>query len=415
MLTDLLFMQVYWLTSKLLKTMKKLFLFALTLLVNACGGDDTNTAGTEYLNVSDEVMSGDSTYVTLRIKASKDCEWMATSDESWVLSIKPARGRGEQDVKVEVSLNPSSSNSRPGRIKVRNLSGSIVRDVTITQTPSGEKLTLYPDTLDFESSGGFKNVRVTSNTNWTISGDGLGDRIKLSKYEGSNSDEVVVTVESNKTRSAFNGVLLFRGNSVSQKLIIRQSAHNPQLTVSHDKLTFGAEGGTKSIRITSDVDWTISTSADWCSVTHPKGSGNSDVEVVVQPNNLFEQRLATVTISGDGVEHVINIIQDALNPILVVDTQNSPVEFSSSGGSLTLYVTANESWTAESNQSWCTIDKPSGSGNSSLTITIEKLEQPTERNAVVLVKTAHFSVPISIHQQGRKSPFNDDNTTPSIP
>ena len=121
--------------------MKKvlLFLFAVLLLI-ACGGDDAGdgpSGGSEYLNVSDIAISTGNTTATMYIKASANCEWTITCAESWV-TFSEKSGRGDWNVTITVTANPSTTTSREAQVTVS--SKTVSRTVTITQAPNYSEL-----------------------------------------------------------------------------------------------------------------------------------------------------------------------------------------------------------------------------------------------------------------------------------
>lgn len=219
--------------------MRKTLLFIFSaLLLMACGGDDGGggdnpSGGSEYLNVSNVDIPGGNTTATLSINASANCDWIITWSESWIRSINPTKGRGSQNATITVSLNPSSTATRTAVVRVSNVSGSIIRDVTISQSPNAEMLELSMTTMNFTSAAGSQDVTVTSNTHWTITGS--ASWLKLNKTEGDDNGSVRVTVEANTSKNEREIVLTFRGSGgISQQLTVKQegdtSVEKPDVT-----------------------------------------------------------------------------------------------------------------------------------------------------------------------------------------
>lgn len=221
--------------------MKKiLWIASLLFLVTSCGGGDDSAPGgggsaggggsNEYLNVNDIDIKGDSTTAVLSVKASGNCEWSITCTDSWVTSIVPAKGRGNSDVTITVPINPSSTDARKATITVSNTSGSIVRNIMLTQAAHAEYLTLSVDTLKFSNKQVNADVSISSNTHWTISG--VTSWLGISKSEGDNNGIVTVSVSDNSTREDQKAVLKVRGSNIEQQLVIIQAAGTlPTVTV----------------------------------------------------------------------------------------------------------------------------------------------------------------------------------------
>lgn len=63
-------------------------------------------------------------------------------------------------------------------------------------------------------------------------------------------------------------------------------------------------------------------------------------------------------------------------------------EFTSTGGSFTIDVTSNTSWTAVSDQTWASLDKAGGSGNGSIAVNVAKNTSSVADNANITIKTS---------------------------
>jgi len=85
----------------------------------------------------------------------------------------------------------------------------------------------------------------------------------------------------------------------------------PFLNVSTPTLSIDGAGESKSFSVTSNVNWTVNSSATWCAVSPANGSDNGAVTVTASPNTATTSRSATVTVSGTGVsEKTVLVTQD---------------------------------------------------------------------------------------------------------
>ena len=66
---------------------------------------------------------------------------------------------------------------------------------------------------------------------------------------------------------------------------------------------FGSSGGSKSFSFSSDLDWEVTTSADWISVTPSSGTPSvKKFTVKASANDSFEERSGTVTMTTTDVD-----------------------------------------------------------------------------------------------------------------
>jgi glycosidase len=91
----------------------------------------------------------------------------------------------------------------------------------------------------------------------------------------------------------------------------------PFLTISHDSLTFEAEGGAAQIlTISSNSDWSMSATESWIHVSPSAGNGNSSVSVITDVNGTSEQRNGAINVTLLAADKTttfsVNIIQKAV-------------------------------------------------------------------------------------------------------
>ena len=203
-----------------------LFLSSILLLCSSCvkseEGEDIPTASSEYLNASNVDIAGDQTSATISIKASANCNWSVTCNESWINSISPSSGRGSGEAIINTSVNPSSSAPRSATIKVRNSDGSIERSITFTQYASKEIMDLSVSSMDFASNAETRKVTVTSNTHWVITGG--ANWVTISPTEGDNNGDISISIKENTTIEERTTMLTFTGTGgTTKQLSIKQA------------------------------------------------------------------------------------------------------------------------------------------------------------------------------------------------
>lgn len=97
---------------------------------------------------------------------------------------------------------------------------------------------------------------------------------------------------------------------------ITRAAGTPTLSVPTSDISLNAlVGSSENLNITSTgTTWTVTSSAAWLSVGTPSGTGNASITLTATGNGGLEERQATVTISGNGVQtYIVYVYQKGSN------------------------------------------------------------------------------------------------------
>lgn len=177
-------------------------------------------AGSDYLEVNENIfIKGELTSTTLSIDASDNCNWTVSCSDALVSNISPSSGKGNGSVTITTTANPSALSSRSATISVKNSSGAIDRKITFTQAASDEYIELSESETEMEisSKGETRNVTISSNTHWTITGG--ADWITLNKTEGENNSDVSITIAESTSKEDREAVLTVTGKNGTTKTI----------------------------------------------------------------------------------------------------------------------------------------------------------------------------------------------------
>jgi hypothetical protein len=168
-------------------------------------------------------------------------------------------------------------------------------------------------------------------------------------------------------------------------------------SISQTSKSFGSEGGTGSISVTSlasSCSWTATSNSTWITVTSgSSGSGNGTVGYSVDSNPSTSSRPGTMTIAGK----TFTVTQAGVSCSYLIDPPSS--SFYYVGGIGTVKVTAPSGcgWTTQESAKWIDITSGiSGSGNGTMTYTVSAYLKKGSRDATITVAGKSHSV----HQEG---------------
>ena len=208
----------------------------------------------------------------------------------------------------------------------------------------GNELSIDPDTINFDATGGTNTVDVSSENPWTAST--TDNWISISPLTGSSDATVTISTNYNNSNNRTGTVTFTDGEdtidlTVNQKadttVILKNIYRNgnkvpemwrngikiykmvtkPVFIVDTDSITFDNTGGTYTINITANDDWTM-TIPNF--VTASSLSGKSNSSIIISTNSVPENKLEgniiitmgnksqTIAVTQQGNVHYVSYI-----------------------------------------------------------------------------------------------------------
>lgn len=100
------------------------------------------------------------------------------------------------------------------------------------------------------------------------------------------------------------------------------------LAANASQFFIGEEGESKSIMISSNMDWIVKDSTDWISTDLSSGSGDAQLNITIDPNEENVSRMGTLTITGGSELVTIVVNQEADHTVNVLEVFDSKVRLS---------------------------------------------------------------------------------------
>lgn len=170
---------------------------------------------------------------------------------------------------------------------------------------------------------------------------------------------------------------------------------DPVLEVNEENMIFTPESLIRTFTVTSNVEWTIECSEDWCQVTPLSGEGNDVVTVTLQEAQV--PREAEIRVSSETLSRVIKVSQKVAD-VLEVDRQS--VEFCYLASKKTVKIVSNVSWNVNVADSWCTVNESEGAGEKTLTFAVDRNRSILPRSTKVMISSESVFVELLITQRG---------------
>ena len=272
-----------------------------------------------------------------------------------------------------------------------------IDDVQITGVISDPTLSVSPSSQVVDAIAGTTSFNVTSNSAWTASSSQAWCTITTS---GTGNGTITANYTLNNTSASRSANIIVTVTGLTP-IVVTVTQAAPTLSVSPSNQNVMDAPGTASFSVTSNTDWTVSSDQAWCTVP-ASGTGSGTLTAAYTQNPLFTSRVATITVTVAGLTPVTaTVTQAAIVPTLVVAPSNQSV--TSAAGNTSFSLTSNASWTAVSDQAWCTVTA-SGIGNGTIAAAYTQNTITSSRVANITVSVSGLSPLIVTVSQDAATP-----------
>ena len=299
-----------------------------------------------------EGVEGDTFYIdglnvagaSFNVSSNKD--WTAeVTGASWA-TVSPLSGA--KDTPVTITVVPKSVNeteTREGTIAF-NYGADTPKVIKLVHSKFEAELSLSVAELTANSAGVFQNpvVTVSANAAWTA--EVSHNWIAIDKEENAGGEtQVTVYVRSNETGAERTGTITFKNRSKTAVLTVKQSAEFVKASVENIS-TSELEA---TFNVASNIDWTVTSSEAWATVSPAEGNGNGTVTVTMEPL-ASGTRTAQITVAAkniEGLTSVVTLEQKEQVQVAYINLSETPVLFCSN----------NQAWNIQHSPDYATTGK----------------------------------------------------------
>ncbi len=319
---------------------------------------------------------------TITVAATPGCNWTAGSTAEWITITFGATGTGDGVVGFAAPANGALT-SRSGLI---NIGG---QSVTINQAGTSCNYTLSPGSASVPASGGSGGFTVNATTGCAWNAVSNADWLVITAGSGSGNGTVSYLAAPNtgpNPRSASVAV-------ATQTFSATQSSACA-LVLNPASLGVPASGATGTVSVTansSSCDRSVVNPVAWITISSgASGTGSGSFGYTVAANTTGQARTATLTVGGQA----LNVTQEAVTCTLQVSPATPT--WPAAGGSGSMTVTTNCTWTATSNSDWITVISGGGTGNGSIRYAVAANSSAESRVGGLVIG----GQTLSVHQAG---------------
>ena len=263
------------------------------------------------LTVSPEEMSFMSSAGNKTFKVTSNTAWSVTSDAAWV-KTSAASGSGNASMTASAEENTSII-QRTAIITIKTTDGEATAMIKVTQSAAKVIFSVNSDRFSVAAEGDYFTVKVTRNIGYKI--NSMPGWVKqTNKVNNGNVDIFTFKVEANLSTTPREEVIVFRNDKEENVTVtVKQSGASEILSVSPTEMSFTAKGGSKTMSITSNTAWIVSSNKDWVKLGVIKGSGDTQVTVSIEENKTHTKRSASISLKTNSSRRStsITVLQDA--------------------------------------------------------------------------------------------------------
>ena len=253
------------------------------------------------VSTSDISFDADGGRRIIDIYTDGECQ-ISTQPESWAhVTIN------SNSISISVDRNePNPETGWDGRARTSYFvikSGTCEKRINISQSGlCGNYLDVSTDSMSFPYSGGSRTITVSTDGKWEIS-----TRTAKWGHTSISGNIITLRIDENTSSSSRTDYFVIKSGLKEKRINISQDGKpTTRLSVSTENVSFGKDGGRRTITVSTNGDWEIGVgTASWA---HTSISGNT-ITLRVDENNGGDERIDYFTVVAGDKNVRINITQ----------------------------------------------------------------------------------------------------------
>ena len=274
--------------------------------------------------------------------------------QTWLTPVARSRGLTSSFLAFHAEANEEAE-ARQAVIKLAGGNG-LTEEVTVYQIGTGPALVLSQSEYIVSSAGETIQVELRSNTAYEIEMPGV-DWLRKNSSRSLSTYTHYFIVDPNETYDARSAVIRFidRENGIEQTVTVTQMQRDA-IVVAQNVYPIGVEGGALNFAVQANVDFTVSTNADWITQVETRGLKELMLCFDVAPNEGEEMREAAITLESGSATQIIKVQQFGKTEEPFIELSLQEYKAGNAGGTFQIDVRTNieyqvmmpdESWIIE--------------------------------------------------------------------
>ncbi len=275
-------------------------------------------------------------------------------------------------------------------------------------TPSQAQITI-PSTVDVTPvvppEGGDAKITFTAATAWTASvvSTKADSWVDVNPKSGNPGPaEIKITTAPNDTYVERNATIQINCGGQTKDIVLTQKQVD-NITVTTDKVELRAEGGTFTIELKSNIDFSYEIEGGWIKYVSTKAYSEKTLTFSAEANDGVQKREGSVTVKGGGFSETVRVYQSGEEPTLVISQNEYNLE--AEGGSIAVEVSSNVAvmMTIPEDAAWITENKTKSVSTSTFHLDVSANDTYEARSTEITFSNedSGLSEKITVNQKGK--------------
>ncbi len=330
---------------------------------------------------------------------NSNSDWNLSGLPSWA-TVNVLNNFGNQTITITALNNPTTT-TRNIQLSLSGIANNVV--FPINQLGAVPVLSPNFSSIHFLANDIAQVLSITSNIDWSLSV--LPTWISVSTLNGFGDGSMSILPQENTstTTRTYNLTIVGANVNTYQIVSITQAGATPILNITPNTQIHPSSGQTQTLIITSNTSWTISGIPSWLTPSKSNGLNDETIDFTTAANTTSEARIATISITTaiPLITQSITITQSGVNPTVNIGVGTA--NFTALGGSQTITISSNSTWSVLGVPTWVTINPATGFGNGVITLTAPLNQNINPNTGIITITSGSISQTLILNQTGGAS------------
>lgn len=249
-----------------------------------------------FITTSEYSLSNEEHSLSIEVKANVEFEVISQAD--WIKFVE-TKALAPSTITLKVEANESYDN-RTGTVLVKQTNGDLKGTVTITQKQT-DFLSVSPTSLDLSNAEQSIDIEVKDNVSYSVvipdDAKSWISIISNTQTKALAEDKIVLAIAQNATYDNREASVTIKqvDGALSETVSIKQ-AYKEGLFIEKTQYEITNEAQSLDIEVKSNVEYEVSSDAEWISVVGTKALNSSTISLSILVNNNNESRTSIISI-----------------------------------------------------------------------------------------------------------------------